>query len=87
MLFAHPAVMEAAALGAPDEYKGEIVRAYVVLKPGAEASEEELVAHCRANLAKYKVPSSIERLEAIPKTSVNKTDRQALRGRASRGGL
>ncbi|MBI2753851.1 MAG: long-chain fatty acid--CoA ligase [Betaproteobacteria bacterium] len=87
VLFAHPAVMEAAAVGAPDEYRGEIVRAYAVLKPGALASEEELLAHCRANLAKYKVPASIERLEAIPKTAVNKTDKQALRRRASGGGL
>ena len=86
VLFAHPAVMDAAAVGAPDEYKGEIVRAYVVLKPEAQASGEELLAHCRANLAKYKVPASIERLEAIPKTAVNKTDKQALRRCASRGG-
>ena len=85
VLFAHPAVMEAAAVGAPDEYKGEIVRAYVVLKPGAQSSDEELLAHCAANLARYKIPASIERLEAIPKTAVNKTDKQALRRRALAG--
>ena len=87
VLFAHPAVMEAAAVGAPDPYKGEIVRAYVVLKPQARAGEEELLAHCRANLAKYKIPATIEQLEAIPKTAVNKIDKQALRRRASGGGL
>ncbi len=87
VLFAHPAVMEAAAVGAPDPYKGEIVRAYVVLKPQARAGEEELLTHCRANLAKYKIPATIERLEAIPKTAVNKIDKQALRQRASGGGL
>ncbi len=83
VLFAHPAVLDAAAVGAPDDYKGEIVRAYVMLRPAAQASEEELLAHCRANLAKYKVPATIEQLEAIPKTAVNKTDKQALRRRAS----
>ena len=87
VLFTHPAVMEAAAVGAPDSYKGEIVRAYVALKPQAQASEEELLAHCRVNLAKYKIPATIELLKAIPKTAVNKTDKQALRRRASGGGL
>jgi long-chain acyl-CoA synthetase len=81
VLFAHPAVLEAAAVGAPDDYKGEILRAYVVLKPGAQASESDLLAHCRANLAKYKVPSRIEALPALPKTSVNKIDKRRLRER------
>jgi len=81
VLFAHPSVLEAAAIGAPDEYKGEVLRAYVVLKAGIQASEDELLAHCRANLAKYKVPARIEALEALPKTSVNKVDKQLLRER------
>jgi long-chain acyl-CoA synthetase len=83
VLFAHPAVMEAAALGVPDEYRGEIVRAYVVLKPDARASEEELLAHCRANLARYKIPLRVEILDALPKTSVNKTDKKLLKERAA----
>jgi long-chain acyl-CoA synthetase len=81
VLYAHPAVLEAAAIGAPDEYKGEILRAYVVQKPGARASEEDLLAHCRANLAKYKVPARIEALDALPKTSVNKIDKKLLKER------
>ena len=87
VLFGHPAVLDAAAVGAPDPYKGEIVRAYVVLKPQARASEEDLLAHCRVNLAKYKVPATIELLDAIPKTAVNKSDKLALRRRASGGRL
>jgi long-chain acyl-CoA synthetase len=79
VLFTHPAVMEAAALGVPDEYKGEIVRAYVVLKAGAHASEEELLLHCRANLARYKIPERIAVLDALPKTTVNKVDKKVLK--------
>lgn len=81
VLFAHPSVLEAAAIGVPDEYKGEVVRAYVVLKPGARASEEDLLEHCRANLARYKVPARIEALDALPKTSVNKIDKKLLKER------
>jgi long-chain acyl-CoA synthetase len=83
VLFAYRAVLEAAAVGVPDPYKGEVVRAYVVLKPGAQASEEELLAHCRANLAKYKIPLRVEILDALPKTSVNKTDKRLLKERAA----
>ncbi len=84
VLFTHPAVADAAAVGAPDAYRGEVIRAFVVLRAGARATSEDLVAHCRANLAPYKVPASIECLPALPKTTVSKTDKQALRARAAR---
>jgi long-chain acyl-CoA synthetase len=83
VLFLHPDVADAAAVGAPDAYRGEVIRAFVVLRAGARATPEDLVAHCRANLAPYKVPSSIECLPALPKTTVSKTDKQALRARAA----
>jgi long-chain acyl-CoA synthetase len=86
VLCAHPAVAEAAVVGAPDAYRGEILRAYVVLRSGVAASGAELVAHCEANLAKYKVPATLELLATLPKTSVSKTDKQALRARARGGG-
>jgi long-chain acyl-CoA synthetase len=76
-------VADAAAVGAPDAYRGEVIRAFVVLRAGARATPEDLVAHCRANLAPYKVPASIECLPALPKTTVSKTDKQALRARAA----
>jgi len=85
VLCMHPAVAEAAVVGAPDAYRGEILRAYAVLRPGATTAAAELLAHCAANLAKYKLPATLELLEALPKTSVSKTDKQALRARA-RGG-
>jgi len=79
VLAMHPAVQEAAAVGAADPYRGEVVRAFVVLRPGAIATPEELIAHCAQNLARYKVPVSVAILASLPKTTVNKTDKNALR--------
>jgi long-chain acyl-CoA synthetase len=84
VLVSHPAVLEAAVVGVADDYRGELPVAYVVLRPGAAASEDELAAHCRANLARYKVPARIRALDALPKTSVAKTDKNALRSRAAK---
>jgi long-chain acyl-CoA synthetase len=83
VLFLHPDVIDAAAVGAPDAYRGEIVVAYVALRPGAHAGVDELLAHCRDNLAKYKAPARLELLDALPKTSVNKIDKRALKARAA----
>ena len=82
VLVMHPAVLEAAVIGMRDEYRGELPLAYVTLRPGASANAEELLAHCRANLARYKVPARIHIVQALPKTSVAKTDKKALRQRA-----
>jgi long-chain acyl-CoA synthetase len=79
VLALHPAVQEAAAVGAPDAYRGEVVRAFVTLRAGSAAGVDELLAHCARNLAKYKVPVAITVLEALPKTTVNKTDKTVLR--------
>ncbi len=79
VLYAHPEVLEAAAVGVPDSYRGEVIRARVVLRPGAAATTEDLLAHCVANLAKYKVPASITIVAALPKTTVGKIDKLALR--------
>ena len=79
VLYSHPEVKEAAASGVPDAYYGESIRAYVVLKEGARATAEELVAFCRANLARYKVPSKIYIVAELPRTTVGKVDRKMLR--------
>ncbi|MCX7689192.1 long-chain-fatty-acid--CoA ligase [Thermoflexus sp.] len=79
VLYAHPAVLEATVVGVPDPYRGEAVKAYVVLKPGAQASEEEILAHCRKNLAPYKVPRSVEFRDSLPKSMVGKVLRRVLR--------
>jgi long-chain acyl-CoA synthetase len=79
VLFAHPAVMEAAVIGVPDEYRGEKVKAFVVLKSGVEVTQENLLEHCKANLAKFKIPSIIEVVESLPKSNVGKVLRRSLR--------
>lgn len=79
VLFSHPDVREAAAVGVPDPYYGEIIRACVVLKDGAETRTDALIAHCRFNLAKYKVPTEIRIVTTLPRTTVGKIDRVALR--------
>jgi long-chain acyl-CoA synthetase len=79
VLFNHPSVMEAVVIGRPDSYRGERVKAFVVLKPGTTATEEELKAHCRDGLAEFKVPTEIEFRQSLPKTAVGKILRRVLR--------
>jgi long-chain acyl-CoA synthetase len=79
VLYAHPAVREAAVVGAPDAYRGETVAAFVALRPGQEVSADELVAHCRERLAAYKAPRTIELRDELPKTTSGKILRRELR--------
>ncbi|KQT46367.1 acyl-CoA synthetase [Aureimonas sp. Leaf454] len=77
-LYAHPAVAAAAVVAKPDEKWGETPLAFVELKPGREASAEELLEHCRARLARFKCPKEI-RFSDIPKTSTGKIQKYVLR--------
>lgn len=79
VLFTHPDVIDAAVVGQPDAYRGEILRAFVVLRAGAEFDAQALAAFCAEHLARYKIPARIEVLAALPKTSVNKTDKKVLK--------
>jgi long-chain acyl-CoA synthetase len=63
----------------PDELKGEIAKAYVVLMPGAEADSDSIIALCRANLAAYKVPRSVQFVADLPRTSTGKIMRRELK--------
>jgi fatty-acyl-CoA synthase len=80
-LYRHPAVLACAVVARPDARWGETPLAFVELRPGAQVGAEELIAHCRALLAGYKVPREI-RFEEIPKTSTGKIQKFALRERA-----
>lgn len=78
VLYKHPAVQEAAVVGLPDEYRGETIKAFVVLREGMAAGEEEIMAFCRRHLARYKVPASVEFRESLPKSAVGKVLRREL---------
>jgi long-chain acyl-CoA synthetase len=73
-------VTECACVGRPDEKTGEAVRLFVAKSPGATLSEADLIAHCRCQLAAYKVPKEVRFLDALPKSNVGKILRKDLRG-------
>jgi fatty-acyl-CoA synthase len=78
-LYQHPAVGEVAVIGVPDEKWGETIKALVVLRPGAAASETELIAHCRDRMAHFKAPTSVEFREALDRTATGKLQKYKLR--------
>jgi long-chain acyl-CoA synthetase len=82
-LYGHDGVLEAAVVGRPDPVLGEVVGAYVALRPGADVTVDELHALCAERLAKYKRPALIDVLDELPKNPVGKLDKPALRARAS----
>jgi long-chain acyl-CoA synthetase len=79
VLFEHPAVLEAAVIGIPDEKRGETVKAFVVLREGQSATAEELIAFCREGMAAYKIPRAIDFRDDLPKTVIGKVLRRELR--------
>ena len=79
VLAAHPAVLESATIGVPDPKRGELVKSFVVPRPGMIATAEEITAYCRENLAAYKVPRAIEFRTELPKSPVLKILRRELR--------
>lgn len=79
VLYEHPKVLEAAAIGVPDPKRGETVKVFVVLKPGETATEEEIIEYCRTKLAAYKVPRIVEFRNELPKSTVGKVLRRLLK--------
>jgi long-chain acyl-CoA synthetase len=79
ILFSHAAVRESAVIGVPDDYSGEAVKAFVVVKEGAEVTGDELATHCRRHLSVYKVPKHFELVAAIPKGATGKVLKKDLR--------
>jgi long-chain acyl-CoA synthetase len=92
VLYQHPKVSEAVCLGIPDEYRGETVKAFVVLRPGETATEAEIIDFCRSKLTRYKAPTVVEFRGSLPKSIVGKILRKILRQeemekmRADKGG-
>ena len=79
VLFQHPKIAEAVSLGVKDKYRGETVKAFVVLKAGESCTAEEIITFCKEKLAPYKVPKLVEFRESIPKSAVGKILRKVLR--------
>ncbi len=79
VLYQHPAVLECAVIGVPDEKWGEAPKALLVLRAGSTVSAEEMIAHCRENMAHFKCPKSIEFLDHLPRTATGKLQKYRLR--------
>jgi long-chain acyl-CoA synthetase len=79
VLYQHPKVAEAVTVGIPDDYRGETVKAFCVLRAGQKATEEEIIEFCKVKLAAYKVPKLVEFRDSIPKSAVGKILRKILR--------
>jgi len=79
VLYEHPKVQEAAVIGIPDERRGETVKAFIVLKDGETATEEEIISFCRENMAAYKAPRLVEFRDDLPKSMIGKILRRELR--------
>jgi long-chain acyl-CoA synthetase len=78
VLYEHPKVIEVAVAGVPDPYRGEIVKAFVVLRPGEQCTTDEIREFAKARLAGYKVPRAVEFRDELPKTLIGKVLRRAL---------
>ncbi len=81
LLFKHPAILEAATVGVPDSFSGEAVKSFVVLRAGANLTVEELQDYCRKSLVKYKVPTRVEFVDALPRSGVGKINKLELKKR------
>ncbi len=78
VLYKHPKILEAAVIGAQDQYRGETVKAFIVLREGQTATEEEIINFCQQEMARYKVPKLVEFRKELPKSLIGKVLRRVL---------
>jgi acyl-CoA synthetase (AMP-forming)/AMP-acid ligase II len=78
-VYSHPSVLECAVIAVPDDHWGEAPKALVVLKPGQSLGEQDLIEYCRSKLPGFKIPKSVEFLEALPKGGTGKILKKELR--------
>lgn len=78
VLYQHPKILEAAVIGAHDAYRGETVKAFIVLREGEAATEEEIIAYCQQHLARFKAPKLVEFRKELPKSLIGKVLRRVL---------
>jgi long-chain acyl-CoA synthetase len=79
LLYEHPKILEACAAGVPDKYRGETIKAFIVVKPGEVLTTDEVIDYCKKNLAAYKVPKAVEFMDELPKSVIGKVLRRKLR--------
>jgi len=79
VLYQHPKVKEAVTVGIPDDYRGETVKVFIVLKEGQKATAEEIIGFCKEKLVAYKVPKLVEFRDSLPKSTIGKILRKTLR--------
>ncbi|MFZ2633182.1 MAG: hypothetical protein WA081_17860 [Desulfosalsimonadaceae bacterium] len=77
----YPKILEACTIGIPDPYRGETVKAFVVVKKGEDLTMDEVIGYCKQHLAPYKIPKLVEFVEELPKSAVGKILRRELRDR------
>jgi long-chain acyl-CoA synthetase len=85
VLFSHPKILEACTVGVKDDYRGETVKAFVVVKKGESLTEQEVIDFCRKNLAAYKIPRIVEFIDELPKSTVGKVLRRKLQEQEASG--
>jgi long-chain acyl-CoA synthetase len=78
VLYRHPKIKDAVVVGLPEEFMGEMIKAYVVLKDGEAATENDIIEHCSRELARFKVPKAVEFRRELPRTMVGKVLRRVL---------